>query len=120
MITERFDVVVVGAGAAGIMAAAHAATSPGMPRTLLVTDGPLGRANTVMAQGGIQVPFPSAESRQAMLDDMTRSARVAVDLVRVSRFIDAIRGDGVPARGVGTGARPRPRAAPWCGGAPAG
>ena len=43
-----------------------------------------------MAQGGIQVPFPSAESRQAMLDDMTRSARVAVDLTRVRRFIDAI------------------------------
>ncbi|MET0831245.1 MAG: FAD-binding protein [Acidimicrobiia bacterium] len=92
MITERFDVVVVGAGAAGIMAAAHAATSPGIPRTLLLTDGPLGRANTVMAQGGIQVPFPSAESRQAMLDDMTRSARVPVDLVRVTRFIDAISG----------------------------
>ena len=90
MITERFDVVVVGAGAAGIMAAAYAATAPGKPDTLLVTDGPLGRANTVMAQGGIQVPFPSAESHQAMLDDMTRSARVAVDLTRVSRFIDAI------------------------------
>jgi succinate dehydrogenase/fumarate reductase flavoprotein subunit len=90
VITERFEVVVVGAGAAGIMAAAHAATSPGAPHTLLVTDGPLGRANTVMAQGGIQVPFPTPESRQAMLDDMTRSARVPVDLVRVSRFIDAI------------------------------
>ena len=54
MITERFDVVVVGAGAAGIMAAAYAATAPGKPDTLLVTDGPLGRANTVMAQGGFR------------------------------------------------------------------
>ena len=80
------DVIVVGSGAAGMMAAAAAALAPTGPATLLLTDGATGRSNTVMAQGGIQVPFGDA-SAASMLRDMQRSARVPIDLARAERFI---------------------------------
>jgi len=81
-------VVVVGGGAAGLMAAVAAAESGARP--LLVTDGPVGRSNSVMAQGGIQMPAPTAESRASLVADMLRSARVPVDVGRVRRFADEL------------------------------
>lgn len=75
----RVPVVVVGAGLAGRMAAVTAAEHR---RVVLVTDGPLARSNSVMAQGGLHVPRPEPGDDEAMLDDLARSARVPVDLAR--------------------------------------
>jgi succinate dehydrogenase / fumarate reductase flavoprotein subunit len=63
------------------IAAAEAGASP-----LLVTDGPVGRSNSVMAQGGIQLPGDSQSSREGLVVDMLDSARVPVDAQRVRRF----------------------------------
>jgi succinate dehydrogenase/fumarate reductase flavoprotein subunit len=87
VITAIYDVAVVGAGAAGMMAALAA----GDMRTVLLTDGPIGRSNTVMAQGGLQLPHDTDESRMSLVADMIRSARVPVDGERIERFVDEIR-----------------------------
>lgn len=79
---------VVGAGAAGLMAAIAASETV---QTLLLTDGPIGRANSAMAQGGLHVPFDTAESRRSMAEDMVRSARTPVDRDRVDEFVGAVR-----------------------------
>jgi len=81
-------VAVVGAGAAGLMAAIAASETV---QTLLLTDGPIGRANSAMAQGGLHVPFDTAESRRSMAEDMVRSARTPVDRDRVDEFVGAVR-----------------------------
>lgn len=78
---------VVGAGAAGLMAAIAASEAAD---TLLLTDGPVGRANSAMAQGGLHVPFDTDESRRSMADDMIRSARTPVDRGRVDAFVAAV------------------------------
>ncbi len=84
------QVVVVGSGAAGLSAAVAAAS---MVRVVLITDGALGRSNSMLAQGGLQVPLGDDPSKARMLDDMQRSARVPIDVPRVRSFIDHI--DGV-------------------------
>lgn len=56
--------------------------------TILVTDGPLGRANSAMAQGGLHVPLPGGED--SMVGDMVRSARDAVDAERIAGFVAGI------------------------------
>lgn len=78
---------VVGAGAAGLMAAIAASETA---ETLLLTDGPIGRANSAMAQGGLHLPFDTDESRRSMVDDMVRSARTPVDRGRVAEFVAAV------------------------------
>jgi succinate dehydrogenase/fumarate reductase flavoprotein subunit len=52
-VSQLRSVVTVGNGAAGMMAAIAAA--PDTDCTV-VTDGPLGRSNSMMAQGGSQLP----------------------------------------------------------------
>ena len=65
-------VAVIGSGAAGMMAAlAVAKTCP----VLLITDRKLGRSNSLMAQGGLQVPPDDAAERDAMVEDMLASSR---------------------------------------------
>ncbi len=54
-------VIVVGSGAAGMMAAIAASERVSC---LLISNGPIGRSNSVMAQGGLQLPLPTAESRE--------------------------------------------------------
>ena len=79
------EVVVVGGGMAGISAAieaAHSGTS-----VTLVTDGPLGRSNSIMAQGGIQLPKASPEDRQLMIDDMLAVGGGEVDEGRIRQFV---------------------------------
>jgi len=58
--------------------------------TILVSDGPVGRSNSVMAQGGLQVPRDGQASRDAMVSDMERSARAPLDHERVRRFVGEI------------------------------
>jgi len=84
---REIGVVVVGAGAAGLMAACTAAPDA---ETVLVTDRALGACNSAMAQGGLQVPRPDAESRERFLADMLRSARVPVDEALVRRFVEQV------------------------------
>jgi succinate dehydrogenase/fumarate reductase flavoprotein subunit len=47
-----------------------------------------------MAQGGLQVPLPDAESRERFVADMLRSARVPLDGTLVRHFVDHV-GDTV-------------------------
>lgn len=65
--------VVVGAGAAGLMAAATLAEDAPQVRTMILSDRAIGNSNSVMAQGGLHVPYGSAESRESMVDDMLRA-----------------------------------------------
>jgi aspartate oxidase len=57
------------------------------PETVLFTDGPLGKSNSSMAQGGLQLPPPGAEALARFGDDMRRSARVPLDADRVAAFV---------------------------------
>ncbi len=82
----HYDVIVIGAGAAGMMAALHTGT----PATALVTNGPIGRSNTIMAQGGVQLPHDTEASKRSLVADMMASARVPVDEARVERFVAEI------------------------------
>ena len=75
-------VAVVGSGVAGLMAAIAAG-----PETVLFTDGPLGKSNSSMAQGGLQLPPPGADALARFGDDMRRSARVPLDADRVAAFV---------------------------------
>lgn len=77
-------VAVIGSGVAGLMAAIAAAD---VPDAVLFTDGPLGRSNSSMAQGGLQLPPPGAAALQRFGDDMRRSARVPLDPARVAAFV---------------------------------
>lgn len=79
-----YQVVVVGSGAAGLMAAIHAARSADCA---LLTDGAVGRSNSIMAQGGLQLPRPGAESLRLFEQDIQRSARDEVDTERVHTFV---------------------------------
>ena len=81
-------VTVVGSGAAGLMAAIRAVET--CPDTLLVTDGPITRSNSTMAQGGIQVPLDNEASLHSFVDDMIVSARVPVDLDRIVSFAGSL------------------------------
>lgn len=79
-----YKICVIGSGAAGLMAAIHAAPAGGCA---LVTDGPLGRSNSMMAQGGLQLPLPGEESLRRFAEDMFRSARGDLDRERVLFFV---------------------------------
>lgn len=67
-----------------MMAAIGAATQADCT---IVTDGPLGKSNSMMAQGGLQLPLESAGSAQRFFDDIVRSARVDVDAAVVRNFV---------------------------------
>ena len=86
------QVIVIGSGAAGLMAAiAAGARARRNGDVLLITDGPVGRSNTAMAQGGLQLPGPGDGPRDAFIHDSLASARVPVDRPRVERFVDHVR-----------------------------
>ena len=77
-------IVIIGSGAAGMMAAiAASASTP----CVLLTDGPLGRSNSMMAQGGLQLPLPAPGSQQRFLEDILRSARTDLDRCLVQNFV---------------------------------
>ena len=59
--THEYDVVVVGAGGAGLRAAIEA-SAPGA-KTVLVCKSLLGKAHTVMAEGGVAAALANVESR---------------------------------------------------------
>jgi succinate dehydrogenase/fumarate reductase flavoprotein subunit len=78
------NIAVIGSGAAGLMAAISASQSKDC---VLITDGPVGRSNSMMAQGGLQLPFPTEESHRKFLDDVLRSARTDLDSTLVKNFV---------------------------------
>lgn len=80
-------IAVVGSGAAGLSAACVVAESC---RVALLTDRQLGTSNSVMAQGGLHVPFATAASHTAMVDDMLRSG-INCDEELVKHFVQEIR-----------------------------
>lgn len=82
-----YRVAVVGSGAAGLMAAIHAAPAGGVA---LLTDGALGRSNSIMAQGGLQLPPGGAAALRSFEDDIRRSARDEVDAERVRTFVEHV------------------------------
>ncbi len=82
-----YSIVVVGSGAAGLMAAIHAAKGGGCA---VLTDGPLGRSNSIMAQGGLQLPRPGAAALRLFEEDICRSARDEVDAARVKTFVENV------------------------------
>jgi len=83
--TPRF--AVVGSGAAGLAAACVIGEHH---RVHVLTDRQLGKSNSVMAQGGLHVPFSSPDSEQSMIDDIIRSG-VNVDHTLVRSFVSEIR-----------------------------
>jgi succinate dehydrogenase / fumarate reductase flavoprotein subunit len=82
------DVVVVGSGLAGI-SAALAATRLGVSVTL-VTDGAVGKSNSVMAQGGIQLPRDDRIDVESMVTDMLAVGGDEADEQRIRRFVDEL------------------------------
>ncbi len=80
-------IIVIGSGAAGLMAAIHAAEAGSVA---LITDGPLGRSNSIMAQGGLQLPRPGEAALRSFEDDIRRSARDQVDAERVRTFVENV------------------------------
>lgn len=90
----------IGSGAAGMQTALVAAEHCDV---LLLTDRAFGRSNSVHAQGGLQRPDDTDASRQAMIEDIVRSARGDIDMhhlkaivAQSAAVIDALRDAGVP------------------------
>ena len=81
---NQYQIVVIGSGAAGMMATIAAAQGADCA---VVTDGPLGRSNSMMAQGGLQLPYPTQESQQRFFEDIVRSARVELDPEFIRHFV---------------------------------
>ena len=70
METRTYDVIVVGAGGAGVTAAASAARAGA--RVALISKEPLGCGNTRIAYGGLAgVGMVSGDSPEEMFRDMT-------------------------------------------------
>lgn len=82
------EVAVVGGGIAGI-SAAIAAADLGVA-TVLVTDGALGRSNSIMAQGGIQIPADAGDDAALMLEDMVRVGGPELDRDRAVEFVSEL------------------------------
>lgn len=80
-------IAIVGSGAAGLMAALAASSSA---PCILLTDGTLGRSNSMMAQGGLQLPLPGPESKRRFLEDIVRSARTDLDTSLVRNFVEHV------------------------------
>lgn len=57
---------------------------------VLLTDGTLGRSNSIMAQGGLQLPLPEAESKRRFFEDIVRSARTDLDRHLVQNFVEHV------------------------------
>src|SRR5512139_3233366 len=57
---------------------------------VLLTDGTLGRSNSIMAQGGLQLPLPEAESKRRFFEDIVRSARTDLDRDLVRNFVEHV------------------------------
>jgi succinate dehydrogenase / fumarate reductase flavoprotein subunit len=62
--THDHDVLVIGAGGAGLRAAIESAGAPGM-RTALVCKSLLGKAHTVMAEGGMAAAMANTDDRDS-------------------------------------------------------
>ena len=84
---SKNQVIVVGSGVAGMMTAL---TCSNYTSVALITDGKLGSSNSLMAQGGIQVPKDSDYDRSAMVDDMMKSARGLASRERIVNFVGNI------------------------------
>lgn len=78
-------IVVVGGGIAGCSAALEARRRGAA--VTLVTNGPLGRSNSIMAQGGIQLPARSQSDRELMVSDIVAVGH-EVDEARVRTFVE--------------------------------
>ena len=87
IINSKKQVIVVGSGAAGMMTAL---TCSKFTSVTLITDGKLGSSNSLMAQGGIQVPKDSDIDRSAMVDDMMKSARGLASREKIVNFVGNI------------------------------
>jgi len=85
---DSATLLIVGSGAAGLMAACVA--GPIVSDVVLVTNGGLGRSNSVMAQGGLHVPVDSPDGRRRMLHDMMSAGGPSVDPVLAGRYVDEI------------------------------
>ncbi len=68
---ERWDLVVVGAGVAGLSAAYHAARAGG--KVLVVSKGPLLDSATRFAQGGIAVALGEGDAPESHFEDTLRA-----------------------------------------------
>src|ERR1700752_3969804 len=62
--THDHDVLVIGAGGAGLRAAIEAAAAPGM-KVALVCKSLLGKAHTVMAEGGMAAAMANVDDRDS-------------------------------------------------------
>ena len=80
-------VCVIGSGAAGMMAALCCSNSCSVT---IITDGKLGSSNSLMAQGGIQIPNDSDKDRIAMIEDMWKSARGLASREKILNFVNNI------------------------------
>lgn len=82
---HRTELAVIGGGIAGISAALEA-HKLGVATTL-ITDGPLGRSNSIMAQGGIQAPHDDAADVELMIEDALAVASGEAEERRVRSFV---------------------------------
>ena len=94
---SRHPLIVIGSGAAGLMAALVA--SEAVP-VLVVTDAAFGAASSLMAQGGLHLPFDTAESRESMVRDMLvwggDERRVRRFVAEIAPTVELLESWGVP------------------------
>lgn len=82
------DVAVVGGGIAGISAALEA-TNCGA-KTILITDRATGRSNSIMAQGGIQLPRDDPFDIEMTVSDAMRVGGDELDESRLRSFVEQL------------------------------
>src|ERR1700709_183837 len=105
--THTFDVLIVGAGGAGLRAAIEA-SSAGV-KTGVVSKSLLGKAHTVMAEGGMAAAMGNVDDRDSWRVHFADTMRGGPDVNnwRMARARGA--GAGARARGVGCAVRPHER-----------
>ena len=82
-----FDVVIVGGGVSGINLLRNLNEKI---NSILITDKKLGKSNSLMAQGGIQVPDNNVVSKNLMVKDILNSGRGKSIKKLVENFVSEI------------------------------
>ena len=113
--THEYDVLVVGAGGAGLRAAIEA--SAGGVKVGLLCKSLLGKAHTVMAEGGIAAALANVDDRDSWkvhFADTMRGGQYVNNWRMAELHAQGSAGPRARARGLGRGLRPHRRTAGSC------
>lgn len=80
-----FDVIIIGGGVSGINLLRNLGKNI---KSILITNGKIGKSNSLMAQGGIQIPDDNENSKNIMKADIMTSGRGDSERILVDIFVE--------------------------------